>query len=305
VTARLIQWFPLWAAPLIVWAWFQPAPWSDGKPAIVPLLVVIMFCMGLTLNWSHFRSVLQKPGLVLLGVGLQYLVMPLAAFILSLVFHLEAAESAGMILVGSSAGGTASNVICYLARGNVALSVLMTLSSTLLAIAATPLLTLLYLHQTVPVPALQMLYSLLEIVLLPLLAGIILNTCLNSWIRRIRPLLPLAATLAIAVIIAIIIALNHDSLTRAGPTVIAAVMLHNLCGLLAGYGFPALLGYDRTLCRTVAIEVGMQNSGLSVALAIKYFSPAAALPGALFSLWHNLSGTLLAAHWRRTHDETP
>ncbi len=274
----------------------------EWKSAIVPLLVVIMFCMGLTLSWSHFREVLRKPGLILLGVGLQYLMMPLAAFLLGRLLHLTPPQLTGMVLVGSSAGGTASNVICFLARGNVALSVLMTLTSTLLAVIATPTLTYLYLHQTVPVPASAMLLSLLEIVLLPLLAGTFINTWFGHWVNRLRPWLPLAATIAIALIIAIIIAINHETLDHTGWLIVIAVMLHNLCGLICGYWLPALLGYDKTICRTLAIEVGMQNSGLSVALAVKYFSTAAALPGALFSLWHNISGSLLAAHWRRSSD---
>ncbi len=297
---RLVQYFPFWAAPLIAWAWFHPSPWQAWQSAIVPLLVAIMFCMGLTLSVSHFREIIKKPGPILLGVGLQFLVMPLAAFILGHFLSLPKAELAGMVLVGSSAGGTASNVMCYLARGNVALSVLMTLTSTLLATVATPALTYLYLHQTVPVPASSILVNLLAIVLLPLLGGIAVNTWLGWWLNRLRPFLPLAAAITISLIVAIIVALNHDTLIHSGGLIFIAVILHNLCGLICGYAVPAFLGHDRALCRTLAIEVGMQNSGLSVALAVKYFSPAAALPGALFSLWHNLSGSLLAAFWRRS-----
>lgn len=258
-----------------------------------------MFAMGLTLTWEHFRAVLRRPVIVLLGVGLQFLVMPAAAFAIAKILQLPQAQLVGMILVGSSAGGTASNVICYLARGNVALSVLMTLTSTLAAIGATPGLTWLYLHQSIPVPTGAMLRSIVEIVVAPVLGGVLLNTCLGARLTRIHGLLPLLAALAIAVIIAIIVALNRSPLAGAGFLILLAVMLHNLSGLVCGYGIATLLGLDETTRRTLAIEVGMQNSGLSVALAIQYFSTAAALPGALFSLWHNISGSLLASWWQR------
>ncbi|HEB77463.1 MAG TPA: bile acid:sodium symporter family protein [Methylothermaceae bacterium] len=299
MTGRLLQAFPVWAAALAALAYWRPAPWTGLKPAIVPLLALVMFAMGLTLTWEHFRAVLRRPVIVLLGVGLQFLVMPAAAFAIAKILQLPQAQLVGMILVGSSAGGTASNVICYLARGNVALSVLMTLTSTLAAIGATPGLTWLYLHQSIPVPTGAMLRSIVEIVVAPVLGGVLLNTCLGARLTRIHGLLPLLAALAIAVIIAIIVALNRSPLAGAGFLILLAVMLHNLSGLVCGYGIATLLGLDETTRRTLAIEVGMQNSGLSVALAIQYFSTAAALPGALFSLWHNISGSLLASWWQR------
>ncbi|HHJ38660.1 MAG: bile acid:sodium symporter [Methylothermaceae bacteria B42] len=302
MTSRLILGFPLGAILVSAWAWFQPEIFQPFKPAIVPLLAIVMLTMGLTLTWDHFRQILRNPAIVFIGVGIQFLIMPAAAFFLGKIFGLSPAELTGMVLVGSSAGGTASNVICYLAKGNVALSVLMTLTSTLLAVVATPALTYLYLHQNVPVPAGDMLLSILKIVLLPVLAGVFLNTWLGGHIKKLHTGLPLLSSAAIIFIIAIIVALNQSTIAGVGLLTLAAVILHNLCGLACGYGLTALLGYDPATRRTIAIEVGMQNSGLSVALAVKYFSTAAALPGALFSLWHNISGALLASYWRRSND---
>ena len=204
-----------------------------------------------------------------------------------------------MVLVGSSPGGTASNVITYLANGDVALSVTLTLASTILAVLLTPLLTLLYLNHMVPVPALEMLCDILQIVLLPVLAGTAINSIFKEKIGRAGHIFPLLSMAAILVIIAIIVALNRANIRSAGCVILFAVMAHNAAGLAAGYGFMKLLGRDEATCRTIGIEVGMQNSGLAVALAIKYFSTAAALPGALFSVWHNISGSMLAGFWRR------
>ena len=294
-----MQFFPLWAILLSVIAYFFPTIFTPLKPGIVPLLMVIMFGMGITLTLGDFLRVLRQPSILLLGVVLQYSIMPLAALLVASVLGLPTALLVGMVLVGSSPGGTASNVICYLARGNVALSVSLTLLSTLLAFALTPALTWLYVGHAVPVPVWDMLYSVLKIVVIPVLLGALINTLLGNRLQRWLPFFPLLSVLAIIIIIAIIVALNQSRLATVGYAITIAVILHNLVGLLAGYWIPRLLGKDAITCRTLAIEVGMQNSGLSVALAIKYFSTMAALPGALFSIWHNISGSLLASFWRK------
>ena len=294
-----MQFFPLWAILLSAIAYFFPALFTPLKPGIVPLLMVIMFGMGITLTLGDFLRVLRQPGILLLGVALQYGIMPFAALLVASLLELPTALLVGMVLLGSSPGGTASNVICYLARGNVALSVTLTLLSTLLAFALTPALTWLYVGHAVPVPVWDMLYSVLKIVVIPVLLGAVINTLLGNRLRRWLPFFPLLSVLAIIVIIAIIVALNQPRLATIGYAITIAVILHNLIGLLAGYWIPRLLGKDAITCRTLAIEVGMQNSGLSVALAIQYFSSLAALPGALFSIWHNISGSLLASYWRR------
>jgi BASS family bile acid:Na+ symporter len=291
--------FPLWALLVSAGAYLFGGCLTGLKFLIVPLLATVMFGMGMTLEWASFRNVLKSPRVLAAGFLLQYLVMPGAAFIISIVLGLPADLAAGMVLVGSSPGGTASNVITYLANGDVALSVTLTLASTIFAVLLTPLLTLLYLKHMVPVPALEMLCDILQIVLLPVLAGTAINSFLKEKIGRSRNIFPLLSMAAILVIIAIIVALNRANIRGAGCVILFAVMAHNAAGLVAGYGFMKLLGCDEATCRTIGIEVGMQNSGLAVALAIKYFSAAAALPGAIFSVWHNISGSMLAGFWRR------
>jgi bile acid:Na+ symporter, BASS family len=190
-------------------------------------------------------------------------------------------------------------VVCYLARGDVALSIALTTVSTLLAILTTPLLTWLYVGERVPVPVQSMLWSIFKIVLLPVSVGVLANSLAGRYLRPIKQVFPLLSVAAIVFIIAIVVALNRDNLGTMGWVVVLAVLLHNAGGLTAGYALARLLGWDERTARTLAIEVGMQNSGLAVTLAVKYFAPAAALPGALFSIWHNLTGSLLASFWSR------
>ena len=296
---RIVNLFPLWAIILSSIAFFNAEYFGSFKSSIVPLLALVMFCMGMTLRWQDFRAVLKRPLVIAIAVGIQFLLMPLFAYAISIMLGLSIELMTGMVLVGASAGGTASNVICYLAKGNVALSILMTVVSTLCAVLLMPALTFVYLNQVVPVPVDGMLKSILSIVLVPVLVGTFLNSMLGKKLNIIQPLLPLFSSFSIIFIIAIIVGLNHDNLNVLALPVLMAVVLHNMMGLMAGYGIPWLLKYDSQTCRTVCIEVAMQNSGLSVALAIKYFSIAAALPGALFSIWHNISGSLLALYWRK------
>lgn len=291
--------FPYIAIAIAAVAVAAPEFFIPARVAIVPLLGLVMFAMGMTLRLADFRAVARRPRVVGLGVLLQFSIMPLAAWLVAVAFGLPPQLVAGMVLVGASPGGTASNVICYLARGDVALSITLTAVSTVMAIAVTPFLTWLYVGQTVPVPVTGMLWDIARIVLLPVGAGVALNTWLGDRLGAAREFFPAVSVLAIVAIIAIIVALNAHQLGSIGLAVVGAVMAHNLLGLAGGYWVPRLLGYDTRTCRTLAIEVGMQNSGLGVALAIKHFSPLAALPGAVFSIWHNLSGASLAAHWAR------
>ena len=291
--------FPLWALLFSLLAYLAPGLFVDFRPAIVPLLGVVMFGMGMTLSWQNFTEVLKRPQIIGLGVLMQYLVMPFAAWLVAVALGLPPYIMAGLVLVGACPGGTASNVVCYLARGDVALSITLTTVSTFLAILLTPLITWLYVGQKVPVPVESMLWSIFKIVLLPVSLGVLINSLFGRRLSVIKHLFPLVSVFAIVVIIAIIVALNKSNLATMGAAVALAVVLHNLFGLITGYWIPRLLRQDERTCRTLAIEVGMQNSGLGVALAAKYFSAAAALPGALFSIWHNLSGSMLAGYWSR------
>lgn len=298
-STRITGLFPLWALLGVLLAWLQPDWLVPLKVAIVPLLGLVMFGMGMTLSGSDFISVLRRPFPVALGVTMQFLLMPLAAWVLAKLAGLPPQLAVGLILVGCSPGGTASNVICYLAKGDVALSITLTTVSTLLAVVVTPLLTLLYAGETVPVPAFEMLLAIFRVILLPVLLGVLVNHFFHRPLAVVRHIFPVVSVAAIVVIIAIIVALNHGQLGSLVPGVAIVVVLHNAVGLAGGYWLPRWLGRDVRECRTLAIEVGMQNSGLAVALAVKYFSASAALPGALFSIWHNLSGSLLAGFWSK------
>jgi BASS family bile acid:Na+ symporter len=291
--------FPLWAILFSALAWFQPALFSQYKNWIVPLLSVVMFGMGMTLHLSDFKRAFNMPGLILTGLTLQYSVMPLAAIAIATLLGLSPVLTAGMVLVGASPGGTASNVICYLARGNVALSITLTAISTMLAIVLTPLIALLLIDASIDVPAGKMLFSIMTMVIIPVSLGISMNHYLGKALKPVRHVFPLVSVFAIVFIIAIIVALNANRLPQLGPALLLAVVLHNAAGLIIGYFCARALNTPAAEARTLAIEVGMQNSGLAVALAIKYFTASAALPGAIFSIWHNLSGSALATLWSK------
>ncbi len=300
--SRLTNLFPLWAILLSGVAFFFSEPFSSLASWIIPLLSGVMFTMGLTLKAEDFKRILQNPRPILVGVLLQFILMPLLAVVLAKMFGLSNQLTAGLVLVGCCAGGTASNVISYLARADLALSISMTVCSTLVGVVATPLLTGFYLSTTINVDTIGMLVSIIQIVLIPVLAGITLSHFFRELIRPLTPALPALSILIILTIIAIVVALNSDSLLEVGALTLVAVVLHNLGGMCGGFYLSRLLGFDTSQSHTIAIEVGMQNSGLGVALALEFFSATAALPGALFSVWHNISGSLLASKWSRKRE---
>jgi bile acid:Na+ symporter, BASS family len=301
--SRSVLFLPIGAILISIIALISPESLSGYGKMIVPLLGLVMFSMGMTLKPSDFQRVLKQPVLILIGVSLQFIIMPFIAWILASMFNLPVLLATGMILVGACPGGTASNVICFLARANVALSISLTAVSTLLAVVLTPIITLLYVDQSVVVPVYNMIKNLIVIVLLPVISGVLINTYFHSTVSKIKGLLPLISVLSIIFIIGIIVAKNSEQLFELGILLFCAVMLHNLLGLFAGYSIPKVLGYDAAICKTISIEVGMQNSGLAVVLANQYFSALAALPGALFSIWHNISGSILAAFWAKYNDK--
>jgi BASS family bile acid:Na+ symporter len=223
--------------------------------------------------------------------------MPLAALMAAKIFGLNPQLAAGLVLVGTCPGGTASNVMTYLAGGAVALSITLTAVSTLLSVVATPTITWLLVDQSVPVPVLSMLRTIFVIVIVPVTVGVVVNQRWGDAIERIKRFSPVLSVSAIVLIIAIVVAGNRNELMHIGPGVLAAVGLHNGLGLGVGYGLSKLLRFTEAEARTLAIEVGMQNSGLGVVLSHRYFSALAALPGAVFSIWHNLTGSILASLW--------
>lgn len=291
------RFFPWLAIIVSALAWYDPRPLNVLGDAIVPLLSIVMFCMGLTLRLEDFERVLRKPKIIGLGVFLQFLIMPLLAWLIGLALQLPVELAIGLIIVGSCAGGTASNVMTYLAGGDVALSVSLTLSSTLLGVVITPWLINLYAGASVDIDTVAMVISISQIVLIPIFAGVLCNRFIPQIGRSLVSYLPDLASAFILLIIAIIVAINADLLGDIGLLVVLAVVLHNGLGLGLGYAVARLLGQTEVTARTIAIEVGMQNSGLGVALAFKFFGPLSAIPGALFSIWHNISASLLAAFW--------
>ena len=260
------------------------------------LLMIVMFGMGLTLKFEDFKVVFTRPKDIIIGAIAQFSIMPLLAFLLSIIFKLPTELAVGVILVGTCPGGTSSNVMTYLAKGDVALSVGMTSVSTILAPIATPLLTLLYAGQRVNVNAVNMFISIVQVVIIPIGLGFIINRFFNKFTNHIKEILPLISVLAIVSIVAAVVSVNSSRLMQVGYLIIIVVMLHNCLGYLLGFMIGKLLRLDNSKCKAISIEVGMQNSGLATSLAATHFTfmPLATVPGAIFSVWHNISGSIVA-----------
>lgn len=267
-----------------------------GMWVINPLLGLIMFGMGLTLKPYDFRIVLQRPKDILVGCLAQFTVMPLVAWGLAKAFSLPDELALGVILVGCCPGGTASNVITFLARGDLALSVGMTAMSTVLAPLLTPLLVWLMAGTFVDVDTVGMLLSILYVVIAPIIGGFLVQRFFPKFTQKAVVYLPAFSTLMIAAVVAMVVSHTADRLLSAGLLVIIVVMLHNLLGLTIGYTIGRLLRFSREKCIAISIEVGMQNSGLASSLAAIHFAsfPLATIPGAVFSVWHNISGAITA-----------
>lgn len=274
-----------------------------GTASITPMLGVVMFGMGLTLKPGDFKPVLMRPKDIIIGEFAQFIVMPLVAWILCRILDLPAELALGVILVGCCPGGTASNVICYLANGDIALSVAMTGVSTLLAPLVTPALVYMLAGEEVNVDVIGMFLSIVEVVIIPILLGFIVNRYLGRFTEKVTPLLPLVSTIAIAVIIGIVVSHNSANILSCSLLVGVAVILHNILGLVLGYMAGRMMGLPHSKRTAIAIEVGMQNSGLATSLAATHFAmyPLAAVPGAIFSAWHNFSGSIAASILRKNN----
>lgn len=278
-----------------------PASLSWIAPQVPLLLGIVMFGMGMTIELKDFRHLVCHPWDVGIGVLAQFTIMPLVAYLLTQAFSLSPDLAVGVILVGTCPGGTASNVITYLAKGDVALSVTMTMATTLLAPFITPFLTLLLAGEEIAVNAPAMMLSIAEMVLLPVLLGAALNHFFRRRVAYAQTVLPLISALLVALLVGVVVSMSAPRLTEVGALVALAVVLHNGFGLVLGYALARLLGLSAAKRRAIGIEVGMQNSGMAASLALLYFNPAAAIPAALFSVWHNISGSL-AANWFTRHD---
>ena len=273
-----------------------PGPVHSVLPTswVNTLLGIVMFGMGMTLKLSDFKA-------VIVGICSQFIVMPLLAFLLVTIFQLPTELAVGVILVGCCPGGTSSNVMTYLSKGDVALSVGMTACTTIMAPVVTPALVLLLAGQSIDVSYVSMLMSIVQVVLVPIVLGFVINAIAPKVSEVFGKVLPLISVVAISLIIMAVVSANAAKLMTSGLLIIAVVMLHNVLGYAFGYGVGRVLGLSKAQMRTLSIEVGMQNSALAATLAKTHFAstPETALPAAVFSVWHNLSGALLAAFFRR------
>ena len=288
----------MWVTLGAVLAWIRPDLFTWFKPYIGPGLGVIMLGMGITLSFKDFKEIFKRPGAIGVGVGAQFIIMPLLGWSLATAFRLERDLAVGLILVSCCPGGTASNVIAFLGRANLPLSVLMTMCSTFMAIFLTPLLTDTLASHYMEISATQMLLTTVQIVLIPIVVGILLNQYFSNKVRAAKDAAPLVSVIVIVLIVSCIIGLNQKQIQSAGASLFIAVLLLHLGGFVLGYLLVKLLGYPEDYRRTVSIEVGMQNSGLGTKLATD-ISVTAAAPCAISAVYHCIIGSFLAAYWRR------
>ena len=297
--------FALWVVLFAAIALWMPELFVWLKPYITWMLGIIMLGMGMTMTVDDFKGVLHNPKAVLIGVVAQFVVMPGLAFVLCKVFSLPAEIAIGVILVGCCPGGTASNVITYMAKGNTALSVACTSVSTLIAPLLTPAIFYLLASQWLEIDAGSMFVSILQVVLFPIVLGLIIRAVFKQKVEQYIQVMPLISVVAIVAIVAAIIGASKASILQSGLMILGVVMLHNGLGYLLGFWASRFFKLSYPDSKAVAIEVGMQNSGLGVALAAVHFaaSPITAVPSAIFSLWHNISGPALATYWAAKADK--
>ncbi len=261
------------------------------------LLGIVMLGMGITIDPKDFKIVLQSPKPVIIGVILQFTIMPTLAFLIAKGFQLPPEIAIGVILVGCCPGGTSSNVMSYLAKANVALSVAITSVSTLIAPFVTPALIYIFAHEWLKVSFASMLWSVVQVVLIPIIIGFVFQKVARRFAQKTATALPLISIIAISLILAAVVAGSKTQILKTGLLIFVVVILHNILGYTIGYVLAKVFRMDYKDKKAVAIEVGMQNSGLAVSLATVHFSPLAAVPGAVFSLVHNISGPILAKYW--------
>ncbi|MGJ7921933.1 bile acid:sodium symporter family protein [Neobacillus sp. LXY-4] len=295
--------FAYWVLIVAGLAFFIPEGFVWIGPYIPILLGIIMFGMGLTLSLNDFKEVFSHPKSVLIGVAAQYLIMPLLAYLLAVILRLPPEIAVGVILVGACPGGTSSNVMTFLAKGNTALSVAVTSVSTLLSPILTPAIILLLASKWLPVSAGDMFISVVKIVLVPIILGLIVKALFHKQVEQSVKALPLVSVLGIVAIVAAVVSASKERIAETGLIIFAVVILHNLLGYTLGFFAGKLFKMDFADQKAISIEVGMQNSGLGAALATAHFSPLSAVPSAIFSVWHNVSGSLLASFWGRKVNE--
>lgn len=299
--------FPVFILLGTVLAWIFPAPFLPLSDYINQFLMVIMFGMGLTLTIPDFKEIARRPLPILIGVIAQFVIMPLTAVFVAKVLGLNPMLTVGLLMLGSVPGGTSSNVITYLARGDVALSVAMTSVSTLVSPIMTPILMLLLAGAQTDVDGAGMALSLVQTVLVPVIGGLVLRYLLDRWIGYIAPVLPWISIVGIGGVVFPTVANNVDRLVQMGVIVFAAVLLHNVLGYTLGFFTGKALKMPASYNRTMAVEIGTQSAGLASGMSAKFFAPEAALPGACAAVLHNITGAVFSAIARRfpTEDEVP
>lgn len=297
--------FPLWVLLCAGIAYLAPDPFKPYSKSIPWLLGIVMLGMGLTMSLDDFKLVFKRPRDVIAGVALRYAIMPGIAFGVSKILGLSPSLAAGLILVGCCPSGTASNVMTFIAKGDTALSVTISSINTCLAPIVTPFIFLFLADTLIPVDAAALLIDILKIVLAPIAIGVAINMVAGGLVKRVVTFIPLVSVAAIIAIITIVVALSAAKLATVAVIAFVAVVAHNTLGLSLGYGAARGIGMSHRKGKAVSFEIGMENSGLAVALAIAHLDPVAAIPGAIFSVWHNFSGSLLAGYWGgRDEDET-
>ncbi|MDG4952481.1 bile acid:sodium symporter family protein [Actinobacillus equuli] len=296
ITQFVSKTFAIWVVFFAIIAAQFPDTFKQFVPWIPYLLGIVMLGMGLTLTFKDFAEVTKNPKAAILGVIAQFVVMPSIAFVLAKAFQLPPDLAIGVILVGSCPGGTSSNVMTYLAKGNTALSVACTTVSTLLAPLLTPAVFYLFASEWLEIDAGAMFVSVLKMVLLPIFVGVVIRSIFKQKIEQFSQTMPLISVFAIVLIVTAVVSVSKDRIIESGLLIFLVVVLHNGLGYLIGYLIGRVFKLPIADSKTIAIEVGMQNSGLGAALAALHFkaNPLIAVPSAVFSFWHNISGPILA-----------
>lgn len=295
--------FAVWVLVAATIAYYFPDLFKFLAPYISILLGIVMFGMGLTLRAKDFSEVVKRPFDVLIGIVGQFVIMPVLAYVLCIILNLPSEIAVGVILVGCCPGGTASNVMTFLGKGDVPLSVTISACTTVLAPIVTPALIYVFAKQWVEVDPMAMFLSIVNIVILPILAGVIVNTLFGKYVKEAVTALPLISVVAIVAIVCAVVAVSQKQISETGLLIFAVVVLHNCIGLALGYVLAYIFKMDLKKKKALSIEVGMQNSGLGVALAMAHFNPLSAVPSAIFSVWHNISGPILATIFANMKDE--
>ena len=299
LSAKLTQWTPAFVTAVAVFTYFFPDSfsWVKGN-AQTSILGFIMLTMGLTLSKDDFRILISRPGDILIGVGAQYLLMPLIAWSVARALGLPHAVAVGLLLVGCCPGGVSSNIMSFLCKGDVAFSVGMTSITTLLAPVVTPVLMLRLAGENVDVDAYGMFISILFVTILPIALGFGLNAAFNGnrHFIEVKKTLPGVAVIGLSFIVGGVVSAHGQKIITSGALIFAAVLLHNTIGYILGYATGLLAKFSKAKCRTISIEVGMQNAGLATVLSAKHFPlmPEAAIASAVSCVWHSISGALLA-----------